>query len=44
MFDKEKAMAEIVARHDAEFPKESTGPAGPSSFFNYRNHPSDRPH
>jgi len=31
MFDKEKAMAEIIARHDAEFPNESTGPAGPSS-------------
>src|ERR1700683_3422818 len=31
MFDKEKAMAEIVARHDAEFPKESAGPAGPTS-------------
>src|SRR5271156_1640250 len=30
MFDKEKAMAEIVARHDAEFPKESTGPTAPS--------------
>jgi len=31
MFDQEKAIAEIVARHDAEFPNESTGPAGPSS-------------
>src|SRR3984957_9261579 len=31
MFDKEKAMAEIVARRDAEFPNGSTGPAGPSS-------------
>jgi hypothetical protein len=31
MFDKEKAMADIVARHDAEFPKESTGTAGPTS-------------
>src|SRR6202451_853589 len=31
MFDKEKAMAEIIARHDAEFPNESTGPAAPSS-------------
>src|ERR1700683_3147697 len=31
MFDKEKAMAEIIARHDAEFPNESTGPARPSS-------------
>jgi hypothetical protein len=31
MFDKEKAMAEIIARHDAEFPNESTGPAGPGS-------------
>src|SRR5580700_9065743 len=31
MFDQEKAKAEIVARHDAEFPNESTGPAGPGS-------------
>src|SRR5271156_5615036 len=31
MFDQEKAIAEIVARHDAEFPHESTGPAGPRS-------------
>ena len=31
MFDQEKAIAEIVARHDAEFPKESTGPSGPRS-------------
>src|SRR6202453_449275 len=31
MFDKEKAMAEIIARHDAEFPNESPGPAGPGS-------------
>src|SRR5580692_8860340 len=31
MFDQEKAKAEIVARHDAEFPKESTGPAGDRS-------------
>src|ERR1700678_1533243 len=31
MFDKEKAMAAIIARHDAEFPNESTGPAGPTS-------------
>jgi len=31
MFDQEKAIAEIVARHDAEFPNESTCPAGPSS-------------
>src|SRR6202050_2824354 len=31
MFDKEKAMAEIIARHDAEFPNESTGPTGTSS-------------
>src|SRR5580700_207963 len=31
MFNKEKAQAEIVARHYAEFPKESTGPAGPRS-------------
>jgi len=31
MFDQEKAKAEIVARHDAEFPKASTGPAEPSS-------------
>jgi hypothetical protein len=30
MFDKEKAMADIIARHDAEFPNECTGPAGPS--------------
>src|SRR3984957_9585479 len=30
MFDKEKAIAAIVARHDAEFPKESTGRAGPT--------------
>jgi hypothetical protein len=29
MFDKEKAMAEAIARHYAEFPKESTGPTGP---------------
>src|SRR5580658_6056818 len=26
-FDKEKAMADIIARHYAEFPKESTGSA-----------------
>ena len=31
MFDKEKAIAEAIARHDAEFPKESTGPTGPAS-------------
>src|SRR5580700_9276513 len=31
MFDQEKAIAEIVARHDAEFPNKSTGPAGTSS-------------
>src|SRR5271154_749942 len=31
MFDKEKAIAEIVARHDAEFPTQSTGPAGTRS-------------
>ncbi len=31
MINKEKAMAEIVARHDAEFPNESTGSAGPGS-------------
>jgi hypothetical protein len=31
MFDLEKAKAEIIARHDAEFPKESTGPAAPGS-------------
>ena len=31
MFDKEKAIAEIVARHDAEFPNQSTGPAGTRS-------------
>jgi len=30
MFDKEKAVAEAIARHDAEFPNQSTGPAGPS--------------
>jgi hypothetical protein len=30
MFDQEKARAEIVARHDAEFPNESTCPAGPT--------------
>ena len=30
MFDKEKAIAAIVARHDAEFPQESTGPAAPT--------------
>jgi hypothetical protein len=28
MFDKEKAMAEAVARHDAEFPNKSTSQAG----------------
>ena len=28
-FDKEKAKADIIARHYAEFPKESTGPTGP---------------
>jgi hypothetical protein len=31
MFDKEKAMAEAIARHDAEYPTQSTGPAGPKS-------------
>jgi hypothetical protein len=31
MFDKEKAVADILARHCAEFPKESTGPAAPKS-------------
>ena len=31
MFDQQKAIAEIVARHDTEFPKESTGPAGTRS-------------
>src|SRR5580658_5844085 len=30
-FDIEKARAEIIARHYAEFPKESTGPAAPKS-------------
>jgi hypothetical protein len=29
MFDKDKAMADILARHYAEFPKEPTGPTGP---------------
>src|ERR1700735_4971402 len=31
MFDKEKAMAAAMARHDAEFPQESAGPAPPAS-------------
>ena len=31
MFDQKKAIAEAVARHDAEFPNESAGPAGPTS-------------
>ena len=31
MFDKEKAIADIIARHEAEFPNESTAPAGPGS-------------
>jgi hypothetical protein len=31
MFDKEKAKADIIARFDAEFPNQSTGPAGPGS-------------
>ena len=31
MFDQEKAIAEIIARHDAEFPNQSTGPAGTRS-------------
>src|ERR1700723_3601057 len=31
MFDKEKAMAAAMARHDAEFPQESTGTAPPTS-------------
>src|ERR1700735_3968647 len=31
MFDKEKAMAAAMARHDAEFPQESAGPAPPTS-------------
>jgi hypothetical protein len=31
MFDQEKAKAEIIARHDAEFPEESTGAVGPGS-------------
>src|SRR5271170_1003130 len=31
MFDKEKAKAEIIARHYAEFPNESTCPAGTRS-------------
>src|ERR1700679_4358082 len=30
-FDIEKARAEIIARHYAEFPKQSTGPATPKS-------------
>jgi hypothetical protein len=30
-FDKEKATADIIARHYAEFPKESTGPTAPKS-------------
>ena len=30
MLDKENAKAEIIARHFAEFPNESTGPAAPS--------------
>src|SRR5580658_8042111 len=30
-FDLEKARAEIIARHYAEFPKESTGPTAPKS-------------
>jgi hypothetical protein len=30
-FDIEKARAEIIARHYAEFPKQSTGPAAPKS-------------
>src|SRR5271156_2038106 len=29
MFDKEKAAADIIARHYAEFPKEPTGATGP---------------
>jgi hypothetical protein len=31
MFDKEKAVADILARHCAQFPQESTGPAAPKS-------------
>jgi hypothetical protein len=30
-FDKEKAMADIIARHYAEFPKEPTGATGPKT-------------
>ena len=30
-FDKKKAMAEIIARHYAEFPKEPTGATGPTT-------------
>ena len=31
MFDREKAMADAIARHDAEYPTESTRPAAPGS-------------
>ena len=31
MFDKKKAMAEAIARHYAEFPKEPTGATGPTT-------------
>jgi hypothetical protein len=31
MFDKKKAMADIIARHYAEFPKEPTGATGPTT-------------
>ncbi|MGA3237413.1 MAG: hypothetical protein ABSG03_14010 [Bryobacteraceae bacterium] len=31
MFDREKAMADAIARHDAEYPTQSTGHAGPCS-------------
>src|SRR5580658_5174149 len=31
MFDIEKAKADLLARHYAEFPKESTGPTGPKT-------------
>ena len=30
-FDRKKAMAEAIARHYAEFPKEPTGPTGPKT-------------
>jgi hypothetical protein len=31
MFDREKAMADAIARHDAEYPTQSTRPAAPGS-------------